>query len=121
MKKFYTVEHELLKIEGNKANISITDHAVEALGEVVFVELPELNKEYGSGDVIAVLETVKAASEVYTPIKGKVIQINNDLEERPELMSEKETHICTLEIIDFDSKGLMNEEEYNSYLKKINN
>ncbi len=79
--------HEWIKVDDNKVIVGISDHAQNELGEVVFVELPAIGDEFVSGDEAAVVESVKAASEVYTPISGEVIEVNDALEETPELVN----------------------------------
>ena len=79
--------HEWVKVDDNTVIVGISDHAQNELGEVVFVELPAIGDEFVSGDEAAVVESVKAASEVYTPISGEVIEVNEALEENPELVN----------------------------------
>ena len=79
--------HEWIKVDDNTVIVGISDHAQNELGEVVFVELPAIGDEFISGDEAAVVESVKAASEVYTPISGEVIEVNDALEENPELVN----------------------------------
>ena len=80
----YTKDHEFIRVEGESAVIGITPYAQEQLGDVVFVELPETGTSFSSGDEAAVVESVKAASEVYAPISGEVMEVNADLEGEPE-------------------------------------
>lgn len=84
----YTDDHEYLRIEGDVATIGITNHAQEQLGDVVFVELPEAGKGFAKGDEAAVVESVKAAAEVYAPISGEVVEANSALEANPGLVNE---------------------------------
>jgi len=84
----YTDDHEYLLIEGDVATIGITKHAQEQLGDVVFVELPEAGKVFAKGDEAAVVESVKAAAEVYAPVSGEVVEANGDLEGNPGLVNE---------------------------------
>ena len=79
--------HEWVKVDDNTVIVGISDHAQNELGEVVFVELPAIGDEFVSGDEVAVVESVKAASEVYTPLSGEVIEVNEALEENPELVN----------------------------------
>ena len=79
--------HEWVKVDDNTVIVGISDHAQNELGEVVFVELPAIGDEFVSGDEAAVVESVKAASEVYTPISGEVIEVNEALEENPEFVN----------------------------------
>lgn len=86
---FYTKSHEWVRDNGDGTfTIGITDHAQELLGDIVFVELPELGMELSVGNESAVVESVKAASDVYSPIDGEVVEINEALEETPELINE---------------------------------
>ncbi len=84
----YTDDHEYLRIEGDVATIGITKHAQEQLGDVVFVELPEVGKVVAKGDEAAVVESVKAAAEVYAPVSGEIVEANGDLEGNPGLVNE---------------------------------
>jgi len=80
----YTKEHEWVRIEGDTATLGISDHAQEALGDIVFVELPEVGRQLSPGDAFAVVESVKAVSDVYAPVGGEVIEVNEALEGEPE-------------------------------------
>ena len=87
MSKHYTKEHEWISIDGDVATIGITNHAQEQLGDVVFVELPTIGKAVTKGGDAAVVESVKAASEVYAPVSGEVVAVNKDLEGDPALVN----------------------------------
>ncbi|HXH71481.1 MAG TPA: glycine cleavage system protein GcvH [Mariprofundaceae bacterium] len=80
----YTKEHEWVRIEGDIATLGISDHAQEALGDIVFVELPEVGRKLAAGEAFAVVESVKAVSDVYAPVGGEVIEVNSALENAPE-------------------------------------
>ena len=114
--------HEWIKVDDNMVIVGISDHAQNELGEVVFVELPAIGDEFVSGDEAAVVESVKAASEVYTPISGEVIEVNDALEESPELVNTspyEEGWFFKLKVSDenFGSiDSLMTAEEYSSML-----
>jgi glycine cleavage system H protein len=84
----YTKDHEWVKIEGDKAYIGITDFAQHSLGDIVFVELPEVDSEFAIEEAFGVVESVKAASDIYMPISGKIIKVNEDLVDSPELVNE---------------------------------
>ena len=84
----YTKEHEWVKLDGDVATVGITTHAAEQLGDVVFVELPEVGKGFAAGDDMAVVESVKAASDVYAPIAGEVVDVNGDIVDAPEKVNE---------------------------------
>ena len=112
---FYTKEHEWVLLEKDgKVRIGITHYAQESLSDVVFVELPEIGTDYSKGDVMAVAESVKAASDIYAPVSGKVIEINNKLEESPELINESPYDFGWLVLIDpeRDVEGLWNSQTY---------
>lgn len=112
----YSKDHEWVKVEGNTATIGITDYAQSQLGDVVFVELPEAGAELAVGAGLAVVESVKAVSDVYTPISGKVIAGNDSLADAPEIVNQDpygEGWIAKLEITDsakFDE--LLDSEAY---------
>mgnify|MGYP000572021141 CR=1 FL=1 len=84
----YTKDHEWVKVEGDEAVVGITAYAAEQLGDVVFVELPETGASFNQGDEMAVVESVKAASEVYAPVSGEVVAVNDALEGAPETVNE---------------------------------
>ena len=119
----YTKEHEWVKIEGDAAIIGITDYAQQMLGEITYVELPEVDKELKKGDDLAVVESSKAASDVYAPVTGKVIEVNNELEEKPELINKdcyEKGWICRLEATKKDDVNeLMDSNAYEDYLKGL--
>jgi glycine cleavage system H protein len=89
MIKKYTTEHEWLSIEGDVATVGITEHAQQQLGDVVFVDLPAIGKKVEQGKDAAVVESVKAASEVYAPITGEIVEVNSKLTENPALVNEE--------------------------------
>ena len=114
--------HEWIKEDDNTVVVGISDHAQSELGEVVFVELPAVGDEFVSGDEAAVVESVKAASEVYTPISGEVIEVNEALEENPELVNTspyEDGWFFKLKVSDENLgsiDSLMTAEEYSSML-----
>lgn len=81
----YTEDHEWVKVDGDIAIVGITEHAQDALGDVVFVELPEVGKTYAQKDVAGVVESVKAAADVYMPVSGEVVEVNQALADEPSL------------------------------------
>jgi glycine cleavage system H protein len=87
MSKHYTKEHEWITVDGDIATVGITNHAQEQLGDVVFVELPAIGKTVTKGGDAAVVESVKAASEVYAPVSGDVVEVNKELEGDPALVN----------------------------------
>jgi len=114
--------HEWIKVDDNTVIVGISDHAQNELGEVVFVELPAIGDEFVSGDEAAVVESVKAASEVYTPLSGEVIEVNEALEESPELVNTspyEDGWFFKLRVSDENLgsiDSLMTAEEYSSML-----
>ena len=84
----YVSSHEWIRVEGDgTVTIGVTDHAQEALGDVVFVELPDIDAEVSAGDDAGVVESVKAASDIYAPVSGVVVAVNDDLEDAPEMFN----------------------------------
>jgi glycine cleavage system H protein len=79
----FTKDHEWVRLDGGVATVGITDHAQTALGDVVFVDLPEVGREVAAGDAVAVVESVKAASDVYAPIAGRIVEVNGALADNP--------------------------------------
>jgi len=80
---FYTQDHEYIRIDGDVATVGISDYAQQQLGDVVFVELPATGKSFKAGEQAAVVESVKAASEVYSPVSGDIVEVNGELEGEP--------------------------------------
>ncbi len=115
---YYSKDHEWVKVEGDKAYIGITDYAQSSMGDIVYVELPELDETYDSGSSFAVVESVKAAADIYVPISGKVVEVNEALEDQPELLNQAPFDTPIAVIVDFDVaevEGLMSTSEYKSY------
>ena len=119
----YTKEHEWLEIDGDTATIGITDHAQAALGDLVFVELPEVGASVSAGDDFAVVESVKAASEVYTPVSGEVLEVNDDLTDQPEAINEHPYTDGWIARVKLSDKSELDETmdaaEYSKYLEKM--
>jgi glycine cleavage system H protein len=84
----YAKSHEWIKIEGNVGLIGITDHAQKALGDITFVEMPAIGKKISAGGTCGVVESVKAASDIYTPVSGEVVAVNKDVDSAPELINQ---------------------------------
>jgi glycine cleavage system H protein len=84
----FTKDHEWIRVEGDVGVIGITDHAQQQLGDVVFVEVPDVGRHVTAGEAVAVVESVKAASDVYTPVSGEVVEANGDLAANPALVNE---------------------------------
>jgi glycine cleavage system H protein len=87
-KTYFTSEHEWIKVEGEVGTVGVTDHAQSALGDVVFVELPAVGKKVSKGGDAAVVESVKAASDVYSPVSGEVVESNQAIVDQPALVNE---------------------------------
>ena len=119
----YTKDHEWVKVDGDAATVGITDHAQEQLGELVFVELPEVGKEFGVHKEIAVVESSKAAGDVYCPVAGKVTEVNDELNTQPEKVNEDcygDGWICKLQITDKAALDeLMDAAQYKAYLETL--
>jgi glycine cleavage system H protein len=114
----YTNEHEWIKVDGERAVIGITDYAQHNLGDIVFVEVPELDAQVSSGEAVAVVESVKAVSSVYSPVSGTIVEINEALEESPELLNQEpyEQFIAIIEMDDpSEMDALMTPEEYEKF------
>ena len=83
----YTKDHEWLRLEGDRATVGITEHAQHELGDVVFVELPQVGKTYKAGEAFGSVESVKAVSEVYCPVSSEILEVNEKLKDQPELVN----------------------------------
>jgi len=116
----YTKEHEWLKLEdGNVAVIGITAYAQDALGDLVFVELPDVGRTVSKGEDFAVVESVKTAAEVYSPVAGEIVAINDNLSSDPELIKKslEEGWIVKIKVTDeSDLEELMDKEAYDEFL-----
>ena len=123
METLYTKEHEWVKIKDNTAAVGISEHAAHELGDITFVELPAMGKVVKQFDVLAAIESVKAASDIYAPLSGKVIKINEALEDAPEIVNEAAEDagwIAWLELSDpAEIKNLMTKAQYEEYLKGL--
>ena len=123
MATFFTKDHEWVRIDGDTATVGISQHAQEQLGDVVFVELPAAGREVTQGEQAAVVESVKAASEIYAPIAGTVLEGNPALEENPVLVNqdaEGEGWFFKLRVADAaQTSGLMDRAAYDAYLESI--
>jgi len=116
----YTKEHEWVRIEGDVATFGISDHAQEALGDIVFVEFPDIGRAIHAGEAYAVVESVKAVSDVYAPAAGEVIEVNSILESEPEKLNTDPYGtgwIAKVKMSD-DTVELLNDDEYNTYLEE---
>mmetsp|Transcript_20684 Transcript_20684/g.31113 ORF Transcript_20684/g.31113 Transcript_20684/m.31113 type:complete len:159 (-) Transcript_20684:58-534(-) len=120
LKTYYTPAHEYITVEdGGEASIGITDFAQSALGDVVFVDLPDIGDEYDSGDAFGSVESVKAASDVYAPVSGKVTAINDELDDNPGLVNaaaETDAWFIKMQIDDeLQLDDLMGSDEYKAH------
>ena len=120
---YYTKEHEWLDLIGNIATVGITDYAQRQLGDIVFVELPELGREFSKDSEIAVIESVKTASEVYAPISGRVIEVNTRIEETPEIINNsplQEGWLFKIEVMNSEEiQELILKSEYELFINNI--
>ena len=118
--KKYSKEHEWVFIENRIATIGITNHAQESLGDIVFIELPDIGKIVKSGDQVGVVESVKAASELYSPVSGKIIEINNELKTNPQLLNTDPENTGWYMKIEIDNtEELNNLMNFNQYKETI--
>ena len=117
---YYTKDHEWIKVDGGEGIVGITSYASEQLGDIVFVELPQKGISFDQGMDVAVIESVKAASEIYSPASGEIIETNSSLEENPEIINDDPLvagWLYKIKIINKEElKNLMNEEEYNKLI-----
>ncbi|MCF0235282.1 MAG: glycine cleavage system protein GcvH [Bacteroidaceae bacterium] len=114
----YSESHEYVKVEGNQATIGITDFAQHALGNIVYVELPEEGDEVEAEETFGAVESVKAASDLISPVSGKVLEVNEALNDEPELLNQDafEHWIMKVEIADpAQLEGLMTAEQYQAF------
>lgn len=115
----YSKDHEWFRIDGELCTMGITHFAQDELGEVVFVELPEVGKSFGAGDEIGTIESVKAVSEIYTALAGKIVEVNGALADAPETVNE-DPHgagwLVKLELASTDRGDLMSAEEYRAHI-----
>ena len=120
---FYTKEHEWIKIEGNLATIGITDYAQGSLGDITFVELPNVGKVCEQFKQLATIESVKAASDIYAPLSGKVVKVNEKLSQNPEEINKAPYDsgwIAVIEISNEDEKkNLLKAEAYKEHIKGL--
>lgn len=117
----YTEDHEYLRVDGDSVTIGITEHAQEQLGDVVFVDLPEVGKSFSKGDEAAVIESVKAAAELYAPVSGEVVEINDALDGDPATVNRDamgEGWFIKLKLKDKgELDGLMDEAAYKKFIE----
>lgn len=121
---YYTKEHEWLKVQGDAAIMGITDYAQKSLHEIVFVDLPEVGRKVKQMESIGTVESVKAVSEIYTPISGEIIEVNTELNEKPELVNQDpygKGWIAKIqpENLEKELKNLMTPQQYKEHLKTL--
>lgn len=118
----YSKEHEWVKVEGEKVRIGITDFAQSELGDIVFVELPEVGDEISLDQPFGSVESVKTVSELYAPVSGKVVEINEELNDSPEFVNEspyEKAWMITVELTDnSEVENLMTAEQYEAMIKE---
>ena len=118
----FTKNHEWIRVEGNKGYVGISDYAQHAMGDVVFVELPEVDAAFKKDDNIATIESVKAVSDVYSPVSGKVVEVNEALEDEPAAINEDPYNkgwVFAIELEDASQlDALMSNNEYEEFIKK---
>jgi glycine cleavage system H protein len=119
----YTNDHEWIRLEGDIGTVGISHYAQTQLGDIVYVELPPIGKKVAKGDEAAVVESVKAASEVYAPVAGEVIAVNTDLEAKPAAVNEDAEGggwFLKLKVANAaEVEALMSEEQYKAFLETI--
>ena len=122
IEKKFSKDHEWVSVETEIATVGITNHAQESLGDIVFVDLPEINKEVKTGDDVSVIESVKAASDIYSPVDGKIIEVNEKLSDEAQLINrepETEGWIFKIKLSDSSQlQNLMTLSEYEEFLKQ---
>ncbi len=119
----YTKDHEWARVEGNQITVGITDHAQNSLGDIVFVELPKVGRELKAHEAFGVVESIKAVSDLYSPVAGKVVAINEGAIAEPSLLN-REPHstawLVKLELVDPSSvNGLMDSEKYAAFVETL--
>ena len=123
MSTYFTEDHEWIAVDGDTGTVGITKYAAEQLGDVVFVEVPEAGASFGKGDDMAVVESVKAASDVYAPVAGEVTEGNGDLADAPETVNEDpegKGWFCKIKLADKgDLEGLMDAEAYKTFCEGL--
>lgn len=118
----YSEEHEWVKVEGDKVRIGITDFAQSELGDIVFVELPEVGDELEANEPFGSVESVKTVSELYAPVSGKVVEVNEELDDSPELVNESPYEKAWMIVIEPSNRSeldkLMTAEQYEKMINQ---
>ena len=119
----YTREHEWIRLDGNKGEVGITDYAQQSLGDIVYVELSNIDDEVDKGDEFGTIESVKAVSSLFMPATGKILEVNTELKERPELINEDcydEGWLVRISIDHpEDQENMMDAEAYREFLEEV--
>ncbi len=121
MKK-YTNEHEWAELDGDIATVGLSDYAIKELGDITFVELPEMGQVAKKGESIAFIESVKAASDIYAPLSGEVVAVNSELDTAPELLNDDASQTWILKIKTSDNSEmdtLLDESEYKTFISAL--
>ncbi|HHW03284.1 MAG TPA: glycine cleavage system protein GcvH [Thermoanaerobacterales bacterium] len=117
----YTEEHEWILVEGNRGTIGITDHAQDALGDVVYVDLPKVGDKIVKGETFGTVESVKAASDIYAPVSGTVVEVNEALKDSPELINRSPYDEAWMIVVELDDESeldeLLSPEDYENILE----
>lgn len=120
MTVYYSEDHEWISVDGNEGTVGITDYAQNALGDIVFVEVPEVGDDFAKGDEVAVVESVKAASEIYAPVGGEITAVNEELEDNAGLVNSSpdgDGWFYKVSISDADElEGLMDADGYKAFV-----
>ena len=120
-KLLFTKDHEWLKVEGDTAYVGITNYAQSELGDIIFVELPLENDEFNSNDIFGTIEAVKTVADLYMPVASKIIEVNSEIENTPELInkdSENEGWIVKIKIVNLDDiTNLLSYADYQKLIK----
>ena len=120
---YFTKEHEWVTVEGTTGKVGISDHAAHELGDITFVELPKAGKVVKQFDVLAAIESVKAASDIYSPVSGRVLTVNTELDTTPEVVNESAEEKAWMVVLDLadlsELKNLMTKDQYDEYLKTL--
>src|SRR5690606_30980897 len=123
MSRYFTKDHEWIDVAGDTGIVGITDYAQGQLGDITFVELPAVDTQAQQGDSVAVVDSVKAASDIYAPVAGKVTEINSELETRPELVNtdaETDGWLFRIELTDASQlSALMDKAAYDTYVEGL--
>ncbi|NLM06679.1 MAG: glycine cleavage system protein GcvH [Tissierellia bacterium] len=118
---FYTKDHEWVKVEGDVATVGIADYAQEHLGDIIYVELPDVDDEFDKGEAFSSVESVKAATDVFLPVAGTITEVNEELEDEPGLLNQDAyaNWIVKIKVSDPDTSDLMDAAQYEAFVKEL--